>query len=482
MVTGKFHNYDPDSTKTSLHKLRPLTPNIYTKSLSILDGDVGLSELFKDHCLPIIYATLFALNISVWVTTLATLRLCAYFDVLSPLHIVLQTWVVLVSGIFLVWKNVELYYGTHPRRETFKQLQQGGVFDSTPTATELLLTTITLLSIVVEPLQSLPTGFVLILGDVLISGFLAWMIYRPRTGPIRAGPAEVNEDTATFSSSKGVQWEATRARRISAVPSSSAVSTESGKLTTQELATSTSQTSAATAVRSEFLNAARRDSVEAMVDEAISSSRQAQSILITMLDPRNSEPLGLDDKVTPILRDFGRNLAAEGEEKALAGASGSLQGAQGSIVIAKVMLKHVRHLRSRASGGYPRPSKSSVKSYAQLTFEWDLLHCAHKLYEDRLCVTMAGATLIGQTGTNLTPSNIVSMVRELSWVPPYLISLVRDAEFSKSDVIKCFVESQIGETWNWWPFAPASCQLRPGYHRLLWESVCAPATVLCSCC
>lgn len=510
MDTRKLHSYDSDSTKAPILSLDPLTPATHTKKPSDVDDRVRRLQWFKDYGWPTTPSDFFALNVSVWVVTLTSLRLCGYLEMFDTLHLLLEATLVCILGMFFVWKNFGFYQSTSIWRNSLKQSQQSGAYDSIPTAAELVLTALTFCPVVIEPLRLLPAGVPLVLGDAMISGFLAWMVDRSTTCPICAGSAEVNEDTASSSSPKGVQWEETRARRISAVPSSSAGSTEAGKLTSPRLAADTSQTSAATAIPSGIPNAARRDLVETMVDEAISvllSRPQAQSILIMILDPRRSEPLGFDDEITPILRDFGRNLAAEREKKALTGAATILPRRQGLVAIAAEMLKGVRHLRSEASGGYlfssweddlsgrkmstgaqielshrAAVSQSSVKSYAQFTFELDLLLCAHRFYGDRLYSIMAGAKLVGHTGTDLSPSNYVSVVQELSWVPSHLVSIVKKTSFSRNDVIKSFVESQMGETWNWWPLAPASCRLRPGYHRLLWESVCAPATVLCSCC
>lgn len=228
------------------------------------------------------------------------------------------------------------------------------------------------------------------------------------------------------------------------------------------------------------------------------------SILNTMLNPRNYDVLCLDDELARILRDFGKNLAAE---EALGEAAGALQSWEGSVVAVSDILDLVRYLHSVVSGERRRShleenlaeralstgaqcqlgewtaafASTFKRSDAQLTFECDLLHCAHDFYANRLRSVLAGATLVGQSGADLSPSQSLSVIREFSWTPHYWIGVMKSTRFSRSDTVKSFVESHLGETWNWWPLAPASHRLRAGYYRLQWKSVCAPEMVMHPC-
>lgn len=510
-----FSDSDSDPEEISLPSLDSLKPITHAKEPPSFDANVTILQWIKDCCSPTMRASSFTLKIPAWVAILTSLRLCSYLEVFDPLHILLEATVVSISGMFFVWKNFEFYYSENPKRRALTSLQQRGVFGSLPTATELVLTAVTLVAVVVEPLKLLPTGVVLVVGDVVISGFFTWMIHRSPTGPIRAGSAELNEHTATSSASNGLQKEETEDRETYAMQLPFPGPTDRGELTTSRLAANTSQRSVLTANLSKVLDAARHASVEGVLDEAVSifySSPQVQSILAMMLDPASSECLffsapRMDRGIVPILCHFGRNLSAAGEKGALAGAAKMLQSEQESTVMAGNMLRLVRHLRTEAThrrllssskqaldgrnpsaarqgelGHRAAVSGSSFKNYAQLTFEWDLIHCVHRRYEGRLCSIMAGATLVGHSGTHLSPSRSLSIIRELCWVPRHLISVVRHNSFSISDDTKSFVELQIGETWNWWPLAPASRRLRTGYHRLGWKLVCDPAMILYSCC
>jgi len=225
------------------------------------------------------------------------------------------------------------------------------------------------------------------------------------------------------------------------------------------------------------------------------SSPQVPSILMSCL-----ERLDFCEGMARILVDLGKNLAAEEEQGPLADLAAISQSEHGlKKTIDEISwrtvdfaleassrdllsgLEHAFNERAPPSRGQIERGRgavvpnSSVKSEARLTFEWDLLQYAQSPYEHRLRSIMAGATLVDQSGADLSPSKALSTIREISWVSLPLFRVFRKTRSSISDKVKTFVESQMGETWNWWPLAPASCRLRAGYYRLQWKSVCASA-------
>lgn len=115
-------------------------------------------------------------------------------------------------------------------------------------------------------------------------------------------------------------------------------------------------------------------------------------------------------------------------------------------------------------------------SEAYGVFKADLLSFVHKSYEKRVSMAI-GEDLIGHSGEHLDKSALHCLARELSWIPTRLFtfSIVVDSSYGKD--AKAFVEDGMGETWIWWPLGPRLPQLRPGYGRLQWKSVCVSSVL-----
>jgi hypothetical protein len=112
-------------------------------------------------------------------------------------------------------------------------------------------------------------------------------------------------------------------------------------------------------------------------------------------------------------------------------------------------------------------------SEAYSIFKAGLLDFVHKPYEKRILSTI-GSDLVGPAGIPLGEDVIHCMAQEISWVPQQALTFSRDVDLSYGDTMKAFVENHLGESWNWWPLAPRTHGLRPGYCRLQWKSVSSP--------
>jgi len=112
-------------------------------------------------------------------------------------------------------------------------------------------------------------------------------------------------------------------------------------------------------------------------------------------------------------------------------------------------------------------------SGALYVLELNLLIDINKTYGKRVLLALGG-DLVGPQGCHLEPNEIACVAKEISWVPPHIITSSKDVGGSYSDGIKTCVEQFMGETWNWWPLAPRLQRLRPGYYRVEWKSVSLP--------
>lgn len=494
---------DSGSTNKPLHSSDPLTPTTHAKP-SPFYARVSTTGSLTDRLARLTYTALFVLHAPLWLLAMVSVKLCGRPDPLSEVHVRRAPLLLLLWKTLFLCKNAYLFnISSGPIRPAYPY--RGFPFDSQPIWKVLLIAGITIAAPVAESFKLLPTGASLVSGDVMISALL-WQrpnSDRPFTRASRSTLAELH---AILSTRLSQQWD--EARKRQSIPLAYRVSTESEK---HKAPTRTANPSnPPTGTGDEVPPAARHDPTDSNAVKYASillRSFHVESNMKTMFHAGLSGFLLVEEELRRMLRDLGRNLAVEGGAGLLAGAAEMLQSEEGSNDTAREMLELALDLQS---GGTDRPLVSrskqasegqkwsseeqsdrgelaavagfTVKDDAQLAFEWDLLHCAHSSYENRLRSILAGATLLGQSGADLSPSKSMSVIKELSWTPRYLADIVEHKSFSRSDKVKTFVESQMGETWNWWPLGPASRQLRAGHHRLQWKSVCAPDIILYNCC
>jgi hypothetical protein len=117
-------------------------------------------------------------------------------------------------------------------------------------------------------------------------------------------------------------------------------------------------------------------------------------------------------------------------------------------------------------------------SEAYNTSRSELFDVAHEMYEKRI-LSAIGRDL-EQAGVRLEKDVTHYTGREISWVPVHYLTFSDDASLSYADTMKAAIEERMGESWNWWPLAPRLHQLRPGYCRLQWKSVCGSSSFLSS--
>jgi hypothetical protein len=117
-------------------------------------------------------------------------------------------------------------------------------------------------------------------------------------------------------------------------------------------------------------------------------------------------------------------------------------------------------------------------SEAYNTSRTELFDVAHELYEKRI-LSAIGRDL-EQAGVRLEKDVTHYTGQEISWVPVHYLTFSDDASLSYADTMKAAIEERMGESWNWWPLAPRLHQLRPGYCRLQWKSVCGSSSFLSS--
>jgi hypothetical protein len=113
-------------------------------------------------------------------------------------------------------------------------------------------------------------------------------------------------------------------------------------------------------------------------------------------------------------------------------------------------------------------------SEALNNFKAEVLEFVHESYEKRILTAIGGE--MEQSGFRLEEDVTYSIAREISWVPVHFLTFSDDYSLSYTDKIKASIEEHMGESWNWWPLAPRLHQLRPGYCRLQWISVCGSSS------
>jgi hypothetical protein len=117
---------------------------------------------------------------------------------------------------------------------------------------------------------------------------------------------------------------------------------------------------------------------------------------------------------------------------------------------------------------------SLYNSEAYNTFSVEPFDFVHASYEKRILSAVGGD--LEQSGVRLGEDVIHHIAREISWVPVHYLDFSDDTSLSYADATKAFIETYMGESWNWWPLAPRLYQLRQGYCRLQWMSVCGSSS------
>lgn len=135
---------------------------------------------------------------------------------------------------------------------------------------------------------------------------------------------------------------------------------------------------------------------------------------------------------------------------------------------------HVDRARQRFEVQTPCVKEAAIwheiftRSRAFPVFKADLMNLAHDPYEQRIRSAL-GDTIFSEKGHRLASPE--QTIRELSWVPPHLLSFSFHQPIGVIDRLKGFVEDSMNEAWNWWLLAPRLHKLRADYCRLRWQLV-----------
>ena len=135
---------------------------------------------------------------------------------------------------------------------------------------------------------------------------------------------------------------------------------------------------------------------------------------------------------------------------------------------------HVDHARRGFEVQTPCVQEAAIwhevftRSRAFPVFKADLMNLARDPYEQRIRSAL-GDTIFSEKGHRLASPE--QTIRELSWVPPHLLSFSFHQPIGVIDRLKGFVEDSMNEAWNWWPLAPRLHKLRADCCRLRWQSV-----------
>jgi hypothetical protein len=112
-----------------------------------------------------------------------------------------------------------------------------------------------------------------------------------------------------------------------------------------------------------------------------------------------------------------------------------------------------------------------LNSNACVNFKTRLLHFAHEPYEKRLLAALDAGSLGANRVCPRFDAPAVRVVQELSWAPTPLLSFSEDRSLHWADHVKDYVESSMGESWNWSPLAERRHRLKPDCCRLSWKLV-----------
>lgn len=198
-------------------------------------------------------------------------------------------------------------------------------------------------------------------------------------------------------------------------------------------------------LRSEARDQIQLDTACAMVSTSMSTSAARSVTTFAKMIPRHSiappsSQVDSDTSVSPVTVDTSRKVFDDEDGKAMVTAQ-----------------HHDMH-------------EFVSNSEAYWAYKANILEFVHKPYERRVLSAVANS-LVGPSGEFLDPDATQLLAQEISWVPKHLLRFSYDDHLSYSDAFKAFVETNMGETWNWWPLAPRLHSLRPRYCRLQWKSV-----------
>lgn len=110
----------------------------------------------------------------------------------------------------------------------------------------------------------------------------------------------------------------------------------------------------------------------------------------------------------------------------------------------------------------------SSKAYA--SFKIHFVEFCHLPYEKRLLAAIEG-TAIAERGAKFSLEGVRTIAKEISRVPPPLLSFPQSRPATFLDFMKCAIEDQMGEVWDWWPLGPRSRFPQDGSCRLQWKTV-----------
>ena len=189
MASKKPYSSDADAASSSLTSLYSPTPTTHANKRSSYRTKGRTPEWFLENCMPTTYTSLFSLSLPAWIIALISLRLCGYLAMLDlrllvPKRMLLASW-----AMFFVWKNSGFYFSAYYRRNPVRLPQLRAVSNFPSNVYALFLATATFFVVSAGPSHLLPSRVVLVLGDSVISGLLAWLIARADSAKASAGMA-----------------------------------------------------------------------------------------------------------------------------------------------------------------------------------------------------------------------------------------------------------------------------------------------------
>lgn len=230
-------------------------------------------------------------------------------------------------------------------------------------------------------------------------------------------------------------------------------------------------------------------------------AHELQLINLAALSDIDIGPYRFRRGVQGLVEMFGQGLQSETQSQLGKLAAAALQGEQNSIYVAQLIERQTRGIfqaqRTKSSppisvdpgGGavnagederadVPGPlSALELESLfsggdAYGSYKKKLLAFAHNPYEKRISRAFGLASkVIDGSGKVLNRRGVTLVAQEISWTPIALLTWSCNTSLPILDQFKGFVESVMGETWNWWPPNPRLRRIDNGFCRLSWQTV-----------